>query len=73
MWFKFNDFTKYQNINLDDLHGFVLPHAGTEFTGDILSHTIRFKPTKKFNKIVILYYPSKKIENVKEDRKKYHQ
>jgi hypothetical protein len=72
MWFKFNDFTKYQNINLDDLHGFVLPHAGTEFTGDILSHTIRFKPTKKFNKIVILYYPSKKKENVKEDRKKYY-
>jgi hypothetical protein len=45
-------------IFLENLHGYVLPHAGTEFTGDILSHTLRFRPLKNIKKVFILYYPA---------------
>ena len=43
MW---KDLKKCATIIVDDLHGYVLPHAGTKHTGDILSHTLRFKPKK---------------------------
>jgi hypothetical protein len=58
MWFDSKDIIHHNVIELDDLHGYVLPHAGTEFTGRIISHTLRFRPTKLFTKILILYYPA---------------
>ena len=58
MWFNAKDIIMQDTIDVPDLHGYVLPHAGTEFTGGIISHTLRFRPTKKINKIIILYYPA---------------
>jgi hypothetical protein len=58
MWFNAKDIIIQDNINVPDLHGYVLPHAGTEFTCGIISHTLRFRPTKNFNKVIILYYPA---------------
>lgn len=64
MWFNKNDISISKSILLDDLHGYVLPHAGTKHTGHIISHTLRFKPKKKFSKVIILYYPSQSKPNV---------
>mgnify|MGYP000167659208 CR=1 FL=1 len=50
MWFNKKDLTIKPIIKIDDLHGYVLPHAGTTYTGQILSHTLRFRPTKKVSK-----------------------
>ena len=46
----------YKSIVIDDLQGYILPHAGTRYTGNILSHTLRFKPSMYFTNIYILYY-----------------
>ena len=42
MWFREKDIKKHKQIGLKDLRGYVLPHAGTEHTGNIISHTLRF-------------------------------
>jgi hypothetical protein len=68
MWFNENDILKHfytfssRIIELPDLNGYVLPHAGTEYTGQIIAHTMRFKPTKRFSKVYILFYPAKSDE-----------
>ena len=64
MWFSKEDLKKCETIIVDDLHGYVLPHAGTKHTGDILSHTLRFKPKKTFTTVVILYYPVAESPNI---------
>ena len=64
MWFNKKDLTIKPIIKIDDLHGYVLPHAGTTYTGQILSHTLRFRPTKNIKKIIILYYPSEDIPDI---------
>lgn len=64
MWFNKEDIKVYKPIYLDDLHGYILPHAGTKYTGNILSHTLRFRPKKIFNNIVIIYYPVNELPNV---------
>jgi hypothetical protein len=71
MWFDKKHLIKHNSILLKDLHGYVLPHAGTEHSGEIISHTLRFKPRKNFTRIIILYYPSQKEPNV--DGKYYHE
>jgi hypothetical protein len=62
MWFNKNDVLKHFDtmhiIELADLNGYVLPHAGTTYTGHIIAHTMRFKPTKQFSKVYILFYPA---------------
>jgi len=63
-WFNLSDLTILPNIIVDELHGFVLPHAGTRFTGDIISHTLRFKPIIKYKKAIIFYYPASKYEDI---------
>ena len=70
MWFSEKDLKKCETIIVDDLHGYVLPHAGTKHTGDILSHTLRFKPKKMFTTVVILYYPANQSPNIE---KHYHE
>ena len=37
-----NDLIYKKPIILDDLHGYVLPHAG--YTKNIINHTLQFKP-----------------------------
>ena len=54
MWFTPNDLIKHKSIIIDDLEGYILPHAGTKYTGPIFSHTLRFKP-KNFL-IILLFY-----------------
>ena len=75
MWFDKEDIHINKNdiICVNDLKGMVLPHAGTEYTKQILNHTLRFKPNSYFNKILILYLPSNQTENVddEEDNKSY--
>ena len=71
MWFNESDilkhFTTFSSsiIELSDLNGYVLPHAGTEYTGQIIAHTMRFKPTKRFSKVYILFYPANPSESHK--------
>ena len=72
MWFNKKDIKKYSEIRLDNLHGYVLPHAGTENTGHILSHTLRFRPTKKFENILIIYLSSQQKPNVGEYYHEYY-
>ena len=58
MWYKNSDIPKYPQIKLENLHGYVLPHAGTAHSGSIIGKTLRFRPTKKFKKVIIMYLPS---------------
>ena len=70
MWFNERDIlkhftTSFNIIELPDLNGYVLPHAGTEYTGQIIAHTMRFKPTKRFSRVYILFYPANSGESHK--------
>ena len=67
-WFNNRDIKQKPKIKLANLHGYILPHAGTKYTGEILSHTLRFRPTKNFDTIVIIYLPA----NNSPDMGKYH-
>jgi hypothetical protein len=58
MWFDAKHLKIENPIYIENLHGYVLPHAATEFTGVIISHTLRFRPLKKIKKVIILYYPA---------------
>ena len=64
MWFNKKDLTINPIIKVDDLYGYVLPHAGTLYTGEIISHTLRFRSTNKIKKIIILYYPASKTPDI---------
>ena len=66
MWFNTKDLNFKNIIKLPHLRGYVLPHAGTEFTGNIISHTLRFRPTKVFTQVVILYYPASNVPDIVE-------
>ena len=69
VWFSNNDINIDHIIELDNLHGYILPHAGTKYTGNIISETLRFKPEKYFDTIIILYFPINNRPNV---YNKYH-
>jgi len=71
MWFNASDLEQKKIIIVDDLHGYVLPHAGTTFTGGIISHTLRFRPAKKIKKVLIIYYPASEKPDVSIDGKEY--
>ena len=62
MWYNDRDIRQLTPIIVNDLRGFVLPHAGTQHTSHIISHTLRFQPDKKLIKrikqVYILYYPA---------------
>ena len=71
MWFEKSHIHNFESIFMDDLHGYVLPHAGTAHSGHVLSHTLRFKPVKEFTHILIMYLPTNKKPNV--DGKYFHE
>jgi len=71
IWYSDNDLNTHESIVLSDIHGYVLPHAGTKYTGHIISHTLRFKPTKSFNKVIIMYLPSSNIPDI--NNKYFHE
>ena len=64
MWFKSSDIKKLSPIYLPDIHGYILPHAGTTYSGHIISHTLRFRPKRQPQYIYILYIPASKTPNV---------
>ena len=70
MWFNENDLTYFPLIRRNDIKGYVLPHAGTKYTGHIISHTLRFRPKLYFTKVCILFSPAYKEPNV---GKYYHE
>ena len=55
-WYDSKDINIHHNslIKMPNLHGYVLPHAGTTYTKKVINHTLRFVPTKKFDTIYIL-------------------
>jgi len=71
IWFQKSDITLFKPIILDDLHGYILPHASTKYTGHILSHTLKFRPTN-IKKIAIIYYPAFDKENIIVGSEKYY-
>jgi len=71
IWFDHKDIKLKKNIESNSIQGYVLPHASTKYTGKIISHTLQFKPTKFFNKIYIIYYPSHDKPNI--DDQYYHE
>jgi hypothetical protein len=71
MWFHKKNIFFYRSITDPSIRGYVLPHAGTNHTGKIISHTLRFKPSFKFHKVCILYYPVSNQPNIQ--GKYYHE
>ena len=46
-WFHSKDLSStidLPTVVVDDIYGYVLPHAGTQYTGDIIQHTLQFCP-----------------------------
>jgi len=72
-WFSVSDIkiNTEELVYLNDLHGYVLPHASTKFTKQILNTTLKFVPTKMCNNIYVIYYPAMESENVIVKGKKY--
>lgn len=64
MWFNRDHIIRHKEIPITDLQGYILPHASTKFTGSIISHCLRFRPSKSINTIMILYAPSHSTPNV---------
>ena len=71
-WFSKNDININNIIKMNDLHGYVLPHASTKYTKNVINNTLQFKPTKFFNNIIIIYYPVSETENVLFNGKFYY-
>ena len=71
-WFSEGDIKINKIITLSDIKGYVLPHAGTEYTNEVLNSTLQFKPKKKFKNVYIYYLPAKKEENININGKKYY-
>ena len=72
MWFNEKHIKRHKPIKLENLHGYVLPHTRTTYSGTILSHTLRFKPTKQFDIILIIYLPSNNNPNVGQYHHEYY-
>ena len=72
MWFSNKHIKKHNPIKLHDLRGYVLPHAGTGYTGEIISHSLRFRPFRKIRRIYIIYYPSNDKPDVKGMHHEYY-
>ena len=70
-WFSKKDINIPEFIEVYNLHGYVLPHAGTTFSGKIISHTLRFKPKKKFKNIIIFYLPASQLPDAQGEYHEY--
>ena len=77
-WFNKDDIKIPKLIKdpfIKNIKGYVIPHAGTKYSGNILSHTLRFYPNNYFEKIIIIYYPANNYENIilSNDEKYFHE
>ena len=60
-WFRTEDILSDKPSTIvDDIYGYVLPHASTAYTGEIISHTLQFKPSNidSIRRVYIYYYPA---------------
>lgn len=64
MWFREKDLIHHKIEKVEDIKGYVLPHASTQYTGNIISHTLRFKPKLYFTKVCILFSPAASKPNI---------
>ena len=62
--FTEKDLSQFPIIKLENIKGYVLPHAATKYIGHIMSHTLRFKPLLFFSKVCILYSPASQKPNI---------
>ena len=53
-------------VEVDDVYGYVLPHAGTKYIGDIIQHACRFRPKniEVIERVYIYYYPANEKPDV---------
>jgi hypothetical protein len=73
-WFQPELFTpdKQPTVKLVNgpIYGYVLPHASTAYTSDIIKHTLRFQsatnPPRGIRHVIIFYYPAFDKENVRD-------
>lgn len=80
-WFNASDFKspkKYMVKTVSgQFYGYALPHAGIQYTADIIQHTLRFRPSnyRDIRNIVIFYYPAFDKENVRtvSGKRYYHE
>lgn len=71
-WFQPELFTpdKQPTVKLVNgpIYGYVLPHASTTYTADIIKHTLRFQsatnPPRGIRNVIIFYYPAFDKENI---------
>lgn len=73
MWFSEDHFRGVANkptYLVPNLRGYVLPHAGTEYTHEICEHTLQFRPSIYFDTVLIAYYPALPAPNVENE---YHE
>ena len=54
-------------IDVPDVYGYVLPHAGTKYTGKIIQHTLQFRPIhiEKTKRVYIYYYPANQTPDIR--------
>jgi hypothetical protein len=71
-WFDKQDIDLSNLIISQDIRGYVLPHASTKYTGQIISHTLRFKPIALITQIIIIFFPSAEEEDIFYDGTPYH-
>jgi hypothetical protein len=62
-WFHSKDLSStidLPTVVVDDIYGYVLPHAGTQYTGDIIQHTLQFCPKNihEIRRVYIYYFPA---------------
>lgn len=62
MYFDKQYIQKHKTIKINDLYGYVLPHASVKYCGEIISHTLRFLPKRKIKNIILIYYPTGDID-----------
>ncbi len=72
-WFNPTHFkkiiTKRQKIIDTPIYGYVLPHAGTKYTAQIIAHTLNIRDDnyKNIKRVLIFYYPSSVTEDIIDD------
>ena len=57
--------TKLKIIN-EPIYGYVLPHASTQYTANIIQHTLRIRNVNyaQIRRVFIFYYPAMQTENI---------
>jgi len=73
-WFQPELFTPDKQLTVKvvsgPVYGYVLPHASTAYTVDIIKHTLRFQaatnPPSGIRQVIIFYYPAFDKENIRD-------